>query len=250
MKYLTAMLAIIALLSCREAREPSLSAAEIVDRAIEVAGGDRYRTSHIEFNFRGRRYLSFREGGKRILKRLTPTDSALIEDTRIGEDVFERRIGDSLVVLPDSLSRMYSNSVNSVHYFAYLPYGLDGQAVHKELLGKVSLGDREYYKIRVTFSEQGGGEDFEDVFVYWFNTETFRPDFLAYLYHTDGGGLRFREAYNDREVGGIRFSDYRNYKPREAVPVTALDSLFVHGGLEELSVIELEDLQVSPGNYN
>lgn len=250
MKYLTVLFGVIALLACRESREPALTAAEIVDRAIEVAGGDRYRTSRIEFDFRGRHYLSYRENGKRILKRLTPTDSALIEDTRIGGDGFERRIGDSLVVLPDSMSRKYSNSVNSVHYFAYLPYGLNGQAVYKELLGKVSIGEREYYKIRVTFSEQGGGDDFEDVFVYWFNTQTFRPDYLAYLYHTDGGGLRFREAYNDREVGGIRFSDYRNYKPREEVPVTALDSIFLHGGLEELSVIELQDLQVSPGNYN
>lgn len=249
MKYLTVLLGVIALLSCREAREPSLSADEIIARAIEVAGGDRYRTNRIEFNFRDIHYVSYRENGKRILQRLIQTDSALIEDTRTG-DSFQRRVGDSVLVLPDSLSRKFSNSVNSVHYFAYLPYGLDGKAVYKELLGTVSINGRDYYKIRVTFSEQGGGEDYEDVFVYWFNTQTFRPDYLAYLYHTDGGGLRFREAYNDREVGGIRFSDYRNYKPQQDVPVTALDSLFVHGGLEQLSVIELEDLQVSPGSYN
>jgi len=250
MKYLTLLLAALTVLACRESQEPALTAGEIVERAIEVAGGDRYRTSRIEFDFRGRHYVSYRENGKRILQRLTPTDTALIEDTRIGGDRFERRIGDSLLVLPDSLSRKYSNSVNSVHYFAYLPYGLDGPAVHKELLGTVSINGREYYKVRVTFSEQGGGDDYEDVFVYWFNTQTFRPDYLAYLYHTDGGGLRLREAFNDREVGGIRFSDYRNYKPRAEAPVTALDSLFLKGGMEELSVIELEDLQVSPGSYN
>jgi len=249
MKYLIFLMGALSVLACRESGEPALSADQIVARAIEVAGGDRYRTSRIEFDFRGLHYVSYRENGKRVLERLTQTDSALIRDTRVGES-FQRYVGDSLLILPDSMSRKYSNSVNSVHYFAYLPYGLDGQAVHRELLGTVSIGDREYYKVRVTFSEQGGGEDFEDVFVYWFNTQTFRPDYLAYLYHTDGGGMRLREAYNDREVGGIRFFDYKNYKPRVAVPVNALDSLFLKGGMEELSVIELENLQVIPGSYN
>lgn len=249
MKYLMVLLSVVALSACRESREPALSAEEVVNRAIEVAGGDRYRTSRIAFDFRGRHYISYREQGQRVLQRLTPTDSGTIEDTRIG-DTFRRRIGDAPVVLPDSMSRKFSNSVNSVHYFAYLPYGLNGEAVRKELLGTVSLGGSQYYKIRVTFRPEGGGEDYQDVFVYWFNTETFRPDYLAYEYQTDGGGMRFRQAYNDREVGGIRFADFRNLKPLEKVAVTSLDSLFVLGRLEELSVVELEQIQVSPGSYN
>lgn len=249
MKYLIVLLGAMALLACNEKRESALTAAEVVNRAIEVAGGDRYRTSRIDFEFRGRRYVSYLEDGKRVLQRLTPTDSALIEDTRI-DGFFRRRIGDSTLVLPDSTSRNYSNSVNSVHYFAYLPYGLNGEAVQKELLGVVSIGEKEYYKIRVTFRQEGGGEDFQDIFVYWFNTQTFRPDFLAYEYQTEGGGLRFREAYNDREVGGIWFADYRNLKPAGKVPVTSLDSLFVSGELEELSIVELKDIQVTPGSYN
>ncbi len=249
MKYLIVLLSAMALVACRESREPALTAEEVVNRAIEVAGGDRYRTSRIDFEFRGRRYVSYLEQGKRVLQRLTPTDSALIEDTRI-DDSFRRRIGDSTLVLPDSTSRKFSNSVNSVHYFAYLPYGLNGAAVQKELLGTVAIGNSEYYKIRVTFRQEGGGEDYQDVFVYWFNTHTFRPDYLAYSYETDGGGLRFREAYNDRQVGGIWFADYRNLKPAKDVPVTSLDSLFQLGEMEELSLVELKDIQVSPGNYN
>lgn len=249
MKYLLALLGAMVLVACREPKEPALTAEEVVNRAIEVAGGDRYRTSRIDFEFRERRYVSYLEAGKRVLQRLTPTDSGLIEDTR-ADDFFRRRIGDSTLVLPDSTSQKFSNSVNSVHYFAYLPYGLNGAAVQKEMLGTVSIGGKEYYKIRVTFRQEGGGEDFQDVFVYWFNAQTFRPDFLAYEYQTNGGGLRFREAYNDREVGGIRFADYKNLKPAGQVPVTRLDSLFVLGELEELSKVELKDIQVTPGNSN
>lgn len=237
------------ILGCRQEKAPAdLTAQEVVDRAIEVAGGDRYRESTIQFAFRDRDYISFRENGKRVLRRITTTDTAVITDSKLGDE-FQRLVNDTLRILPDTTSNRLANSVNSVHYFAYLPYGLNGGAVNKELLGKVRLDDSEYYKIRVTFDQEGGGEDFEDIFIYWFHTETFRPDYLAYEYHTDGGGQRFRVAYNDRSVGGIRFQDYRNYKPLVAAPISAIDSLYTSGDLELLSVIELKDVRVDPDNF-
>ncbi len=240
---------LLSFLSCGEAPEKPLHAEEVVARAIEEAGGDRYGKSHIEFEFRDRTYSSHWENGRQVLKRITTTDSAVIVDTRKGED-FERTIGDSVVVVPDSMAGRYSRSVNSVHYFAYLPHGLDSRAVNKELLGIVELDGRSYYKVRVTFDKQGGGEDYQDIFVYWFDTETFRPGFLAYEYYTDGGGLRFRQGYNDRTVGGLKFLDYKNFKAEAPVPVTELDSLFELGQLEELSVIELQNIRVNQDNYN
>ena len=62
-------------------------------------------------------------------------------------------------------SDSYSASVNSVHYFAVLPYGLDGKAVNKTYVNKVDIKGKSYHKIKVTFNEEGGGEDFEDVFM-------------------------------------------------------------------------------------
>ena len=235
--------------ACGEAPDQPLEVGEIVARAIEAAGGERYGKSHIEFEFRDRTYSSHWEDGRQVLKRITTTDTAVIVDTRKGEE-FERTVGDSVVAVPDSMAGRYSRSVNAVHYFAYLPHGLDGRAVNKELLGIVELDGKSYYKVRVTFDQQGGGEDYQDIFVYWFDTETFRPGFLAYEYYTDGGGLRFREGYNDRTVGGLKFLDYRNFKTEASVPVTQLDSLFELGELEELSVIELRNISVNQDNYN
>ncbi|MBT8297170.1 MAG: deoxyribose-phosphate aldolase, partial [Maribacter sp.] len=89
------------------------------------------------------------------------------------------------------------------------------------------------------------------VYLYWFNTKSFKPDYLAYEFHVNDGGLRFREAFNERTVNGIRFVDYINYKPiDENQSIDVIESLFQQGKLEVLSKIELKNISVNPGNYN
>lgn len=243
------VLALIPVLSCQQKQHPIEDPQEIVDRAIEASGGDLYKGSKFRFVFRDREYISERDNGQRVLKRITVTDSGRIEDVRIGSR-FQRSVDGVLQNLPDTTSQKYSESVNSVHYFAYLPYGLNDRAVNKEYLGSVEIGDSTYHKVRVTFDQEGGGTDYEDVFVYWFDTDSYLPAYLAYEYHTNGGGKRFRAAYNPRVVGGIRFLDYRNYKYEGPLPVSDLDSLYQKGDLELLSRIELEAIRVDPDSYN
>ena len=141
----------------------------------------------------------------------------------------------------------YTSSVNSVHYFALLPFGLNDAAVNKSSLENVTIKDKLYHKIKVWFSQEGGGEDFEDVFIYWIDTETFKADYIAYSYiEDDGVGIRFREAYNERIVNGLRFVDYNNYKSEEAtMDVIGLDKAFETGHLKLLSKIELENIVVN-----
>ena len=69
-------------------------------------------------------------------------------------------------------------------------------------------------------------------------------DYLAYSYHTDGGGMRFRASYNVRTVGGIRFADYVNYEADPSLQIETLDELFTEGKLKELSRIELVNIKV------
>ena len=234
---------------CKEQPKPSGDAQEIVDRAIEASGGERYQNSRIAFTFRDRKYMAYRENGQRVLKRITQTDTARIEDVKTGTS-FDRKVAGVSQLLADTTRQKLADAVNSVHYFAYLPSGLNDPAVNKTYLGVKKIGESKYHKVKVTFDQEGGGTDFEDIFVYWFNTETNFPDYLAYEYHTNGGGMRFREAYNERIVGGIRFVDYRNFKYEGSLSVTSLDSLYLAGDLELLSLIELEDIQVTPGSYN
>ena len=233
-------------ISCE--RQPN--AQEIVDRAIEVSGGERYKTHSFEFYFRNKLYRLTRENGQRILWRHSFTDSGEIRDKKT-RDGLERFYNGQKVIIPDSMARKYGNSVNSVHYFAYLPYGLNDRAVQKKYLGHTLIEGRAYKKLEIRFQEEEGGEDFEDVFHYWFNEETGSPDYLAYEYHTEGGGVRFRAAKNERYVGGIRFVDYENYKPAEKnVPLEDLEALYASGALQLLSEIKLDSIRVIPDNYN
>ena len=205
--------------------------------------------SMISFNFRDRKYILEPTLQGRVMKRITTTDTAVVTDIK-KPGGFQRLVNDHPVNVPDTMAVKYSNSINSVHYFAYLPYGLNDRAVNKELLGEVELQGKHYYKVRVTFDQEGGGKDYEDVFLYWFNKDTFKADYLAYTYGVDGGGVRFREAYNERYIEGIRFVDYLNYEPSVEVPLMQIDSLYLAKGLHLLSRIELKDIQVSPGSYN
>ena len=61
----------------------------------------------------------------------------------------------------------------------------------------------------------GGGEDFQDEYRYWIDPESGHIDYLAYNYHTDGGGTRFRKAKNRRKKEGFVFQDYINFKPEK-----------------------------------
>tara|TARA_R110000868_G_scaffold4211_15_gene26780 strand:- start:18953 stop:19693 length:741 start_codon:yes stop_codon:yes gene_type:complete len=246
MKNLYVFLAIVLLVSCKESVKKVLDADEIVNKAIEVCGGDLYEFSVISFKFRDKEYISENRGT--ILKRIFKSDSLNYIDIKTNTD-FQRYIDDTPVSVSDSVAALYSNSVNSVHYFAQLPYRLNDKAVHKELIKEQIIANKSYYLVKVTFDKNGGGNDFDDTYLYWLNKETFKPDYLAYDFHTDGGGLRFREAYNERYVEGIRFVDYKNYKPKDSLAtLEQVADLFIKNQLELLSEINLENITVKRTN--
>ena len=146
----------------------------------------------------------------------------------------------------DTMAVKYRNSINSVHYFSVLPYGLNDKAVQKKLLPSSVVAGKDYYKIMITFSEDGGGEDFEDVFVYWIGKEDFLIDYLAYSFHTNGGGKRFRVLKEQCNIKGIRFVDYHNYKPIDLeIPLIDLDLAFDKKQLKKVSEIILENIEVT-----
>ncbi|MGB5943110.1 MAG: type II CAAX endopeptidase family protein [Leeuwenhoekiella sp.] len=226
--------------------EKELTAQEIVDRAITEAGGNILKNANLDFKFRDRYYRSERENGKFVLERCTDPSCAETRD-QLTNDGFVRFDQNQPVELPDSLVSQYSESVNSVHYFAVLPYGLQAPAVNKELVGTGDVNGKSYYKIKVNFQQEGGGTDFQDEYMYWISTEDFSVDYLAYNYEVNEGGTRFRVAYNPRMINGVRVVDYKNYKPIEKFPpLENLDSLYEAGALNLLSTIDLESVEVTP----
>lgn len=221
------------------------SATWIIQQAIAQHGGAAIDSSTVTFTFRDRAYHAERQGGQFVyLRSYTDKDGQAIADSMTNNS-FQRRINGQVVELTEKEYSSYTNSLNSVMYFAFLPYFLEDPAVKLSYQGIRNVKAEPHYQVKVTFAEEGGGKDFEDEYAYWFSTVDFQLNYLAYNFLVNGGGARFREAYNPREVGGILFQDYINYKPGEdRRDVLAFDSLLQAQALDTLSRIELTDIQV------
>ncbi|MFD2516288.1 DUF6503 family protein [Salinimicrobium flavum] len=243
MKKLSLLLLFILMISC-QSNEEELTADRIIDKAIAEAGGEKYNRSIIEFDFRKNHYTSKREDGLFVFTRTMKDSLGKFKDV-LTNDGFTRHREGREVELSDSLATVYSESVNSVHYFVQLPYGLDGPAVNKELLGEDEIDGKHYYEIRVTFNQEGGGTDHEDVYMYWIEKEKFTIDYMAYRFYVNDGGIRFRVATNPRVIEGLRFVDYDNYKTDDLdTPLENLDELYEAGKLTKVSEIKNENIKV------
>ncbi|WP_162053509.1 DUF6503 family protein [Pontibacter pamirensis] len=241
------LLLLLALFSMGCTNDESADAQAIVDAAIAAHGGERLDQAVVAFEFRDRQYRALRDNGAFVYSRTFTDDSTgqRIHDV-LSNSGFKRTADDIPVDVPQERQEAFSASVNSVIYFALLPYFLNDAAVQKEYLGEATINGEPYHEVRVTFEAEGGGEDHEDVYVYWFHQQRHTMDYLAYNYKEEDGsiGTRFREATNPREVGGVRFQDYTNYTSKENFPLGNYDKAFEAGKLEKVSEIKLENVEV------
>ena len=221
-----------------------LTANEIVSKSYAYHGCEKINSESIKFDFRDYHleYLHTDTGVVRIRS---------FQDTLGNEykDVWSRltlqrfKNGEA-VSISEKKENAYKNSINSIFYFAFLPKSLRDPAVNLDYIDTMKIEEKKYHKIRVTFNEEGGGEDHEDIFMYWFDIEDYSMDYLAYSYNTNGGGMRFRAFLNRRTVNDIVFQDFVNYAPPEGAVFNQLDSLYNLDKLEQVSLIEQENIEV------
>lgn len=243
---LTLVLSSLFFAACESNPTTDEAAQEIVDGAIRSHQAHLFEKSIIEFDFRGRHYRSTRDGGNYVYERIFSDSTGTFHDS-LSNNGFTRHQNGKLVQLTKKDKDSYSNSVNSVIYFIQLPYFLNDPAVNKTYLGTSEIKGQTYDKVKIDFRQEGGGKDFEDEFIYWFHQDKKTMDYLAYNYQTDGGGARFRAAYNIRNVEGIRFADYINFKPAEEsnLDIETFDALYNDDALIEVSRIDSEHVAVS-----
>lgn len=220
-------------------------AQEAVDQSIAYHGMENLDQAQFVFQFREMFYTYEMQSGRYEYTRIqTDSIGQQVVDRLTNEGLIRFIEGDS-VALKEEKRAAYARSVNSVIYFFRLPFGLNDQAVIKSYQGETEIKRKTYHEVKITFEQSGGGEDYEDVFLYWFDVEDHSMDYLAYLYHTDGGGMRFREAINARRINGVLVQDYINYKPEdENMEINGIDELYEAGELEELSRIINEDVKI------
>tara|TARA_B110000037_G_scaffold222757_1_gene299349 strand:- start:942 stop:1679 length:738 start_codon:yes stop_codon:yes gene_type:complete len=232
------------LIACKP-KDLDLTAQQIIDKTMHYSGADQVVNSKIKFTFRTKEYTAIRKNGIfELFKQYLTADSLKVKEV-LSNNGYLRFINNKAVPIVDSLIADYGNAINSVHYFSVLPFGLNNAAVHKKLLKSAQIKGKEYYKLEISFSEHGGGEDFEDLFIYWIGKESFLIDYLAYSYHTNGGGMRFRAVKTQNKTKGIRFVNYENYKPIDPnIDFYTIDHAFENNGLKKVSEIILEAIEV------
>jgi len=234
---------LLLLVACQKPKEKTVD--EIIQKAIQNSGFDTARFT-VDFDFRDYHYVLTRRPSFYSFSRLTFQKEIEVQDVMTSKEPLKRYLNGISTQLSDSIQGVYSNSLNSVMYFFQLPKPLKDGAVIKKLMRSVEIDGNFYWTIKVIFKEDGGGKDFQDEYRYWINQETYEIDFLAYNYLTDGGGTRFRRAINKREVEGIFFQDYENYKPAHKLePLDNLPQLFHQGNLEQVSLIENKNIKVT-----
>ena len=213
-----------------------------IARAQSAHGTTVFDSAVVSFTFRDRRYRIEQHDTLRDYSRTYADTLERIRNART-----ERRVGDRPTPLDEKATNSVFASINSVRYFFMLPEPLTDAAVNAQPEGRVAIKGQTYDRVRVSFEAAGGGEDFDDIFYYYFNTRTGEIDYLAYSYaEDDGRGLRFREAINKRRVDGLLVQDYLNYRPAEGPAAELIDlaGAFERGELLELSRIENTDVVV------
>jgi|SRR5690554_4032932 len=215
----------------------------IIDSAIAFHGGEKYYNSEIDFGFRNRMYKVQRSANTFAYSSQF-VDSLGNHFRELTNDGFTERINNEQVDLSAKDSMAFAESLNSVVYFALLPSFLHDDAVNSSLEGEDEIDGKEYYRIKVTFDEEGGGDDFEDIYLYWFDKSDFSMDYLAYSFHVNDGGSRFRVATNSRRVNGVLFQDYQNLKGPGPDSLDHILNMYKSGQLPILSHIELNRLSV------
>jgi hypothetical protein len=220
----------------------------IIDEAISFSGGGLFHENEVSFDFRKYRLtISENRSGFNYSRSYTDTLGKHVQV--FSKNGLTYSINDSIIIPTEKKKNSIIEGINSQVYFNMLPYKLNDAAVIKKYQGIDRIKNKEYHKIHVSFQKEGGGVDYEDQFLYWFDIEDYSMDYLAYEFQVNDGGLRFREAFNSRSVKGIVFQDYNNYKPKNKIPLDSIVQYFKEGQLIKLSEIIINNISVTPQSF-
>jgi len=216
-----------------------VSSSDLLAKTIKAHGGKKYKKAQYQFVFRDNIYrFKNSKAGYEYSVRKSKNGQQVFDQLTNGELV--RTINGEESALNPKAKQGAINSLNSVIYFATLPCKLSDPAVNISKGDPVTIKGIKYHVLNVHFDKEGGGVDHDDEFVYWIRQDNYKIDYLAYNYQVGKGGVRFRAAYNPRNVSGIIFQDYINYKADIGTALIDLPKLYENDKLKKLSEINTE----------
>lgn len=232
----------------KDQKTNNLTPDHIIQKAIEYSGKNKFNDHKIVFDFRDKTYVSENRCGHFKMTRIDSSKN--IKDV-LFENQLKRKVKGASVQLADTLAAKIKSSINSVHYFVQLPYRLKDQAVKAKKLKDDTIGNKIYYQLQVQFKEAGGGEDYQDIYRYWFDQKDFSLDYLAYQFHTNSGGMRFRAKREEKKLNAVIFQDYDNFKPvSKNLSLKELSTAYQNNKLEKVSEINTIPIAVKPSDKN
>lgn len=238
MKYYLLIILALAISSCYQKPD----AQKIINESISLYGMDKIDGKTISFDFRAKHFEIKFNGGNYFYESTFSSDSLGQIKDQLSNKGFVREINGLVTPQTEKDSLKHTEAINSVVYFAFLPLKLNDEAVKKTFLKTVSIKEKSYHQIEVSFASENGGSHFDDVFYYWFDSEDSSLDYFAY----SAGGNRFRAFKSDINSGGLSLQNYINYQSKEGekTPLKDYPLLFEKNELEKLSEIVLENLSV------
>lgn len=204
---------------------------------------EKLNNATLKFNFRNFKLKATQSDGRFTYERMFTDSTGKVHDI-LNNDGFTRVVNEKVLQLDAKKTAAYTESLNALFYFTYLPLKLNDPSVIKKYLGEKSLNDKLYYKVEISFKQKGGGKDYDDVYYYYFDKEDYSMDFLSY----STGGNRFRAVLKIHDVDGVKLQDYINYQSPTGdsiTPISSYDSLYQAGKLRELSRIEISDIVIN-----
>ena len=202
------------------------------------------------FTFRGTsfRLRHHRNGRFHYRRALTDSLGRSVVEGLTNDGPYRVVDGDTMSLGPDGRAEV-ETAVNSVAYFARLPAPLDDSAVQATHRGRDTIDGTPYHRIEVTFQQEDGGRDWQDIFLYWFHADTYAMNYFAYAYGLgpdEETGTRFRAADNIRRRGGVRIADYDNYTADTLSPnqMHRYPDLLARDALRYVSRVALDSVEV------
>ena len=214
--------------------------ARVLQDAATAHGLSRDVPLALSFEFRGTPYRLSLDSDDVRYERTVTTDAGPRTDRLVGSRFEALRGGESLPVEPKQADA-WRRSLNSVAYFATLPRPLFDDAVIATSLGRTRFAGGTWDTVEVRFREEGGGDDHDDVFRYWFDPDTHELALLAYTFHTGKGGVRIRAVSKRHAIDGVVLIDWINYgvNGHDHTLQSAMTA-YEDGTLPQLSTIALD----------
>ena len=225
-----------------------------IARARTAHGAAVLDNADVSFTFRGTPFVVSRNGATFRYQRTTTDSTGATIVEWVDNDGTHRSVNGTEVTLAADEAGILATAVNSVAYFALLPYSLGDPAVRARSLAPDTINGQAYDRVEVTFAQDAGGADWEDRYVYWIHPGSGTMDYLAYSYEPDAAdtsrsetGTRFREVIGVQTVGGVRFQDYRNLTADSiGSEIERFGDFFNRGETFQVSDVILENIAVTP----